>query len=132
MAYPQSPSVTFAFALAVTLAPKTTRFETPDPERSPATLDGEARETDLDVTASAVTSPPKSETELTRTSPRPTERSSSTVAFVPPVIGPVTTAPSPYDQPTRDAAACGGDEIDPADVDALPGTTTLTPKALAE
>ena len=96
--------MTFAFGVAVTLAPRTTRFATPDPERSPPALAGEARETDLEVTASAVTSPPKSETELTRTSPRPTARSSSTVAFVPPVIAPVVTAPSPYDQLTRDAA----------------------------
>ena len=96
--------MTFAFGVAVTLSPRTTRFATPDPERSPPALAGEARETDLEVTASAVTSPPKSETELTRTSPRPTARSSSTVAFVPPVIAPVVTAPSPYDQLTRDAA----------------------------
>src|SRR4029078_9795676 len=97
MAYPQSPSVTFAFGLTVTVLPKTTRFATPDPERSPPALAGEARETDLEVTAPAVTSPPKSETELTRTSPRPTARSSSTVALVPPVIAPVVTAPSPDD-----------------------------------
>ena len=81
---------------------------------------------------SAVTSPPKSETEVTRTNPRPTARSSSTVALVPPVIAPVVTAPSPYDHLTREEADWGGDEIEPADAGVLPGTTTLTPKELAE
>jgi hypothetical protein len=81
---------------------------------------------------SAVTSPPKSETEPRCTTPRPTARSSSTVPFVPPVIAPVVTAPSPYDQLTSDAADAGGEEIEPAETGVLPGTITLTPKALAD
>ena len=74
----------------------------------------------------------KSEIELTLTTERPTARSSSTVPFVPPVIAPVVTAPSPYDQLTTEAADCGGDEIEPAEAGVFPGTTTRTPNALAD
>src|SRR5262245_55952097 len=101
-------------------------------ERSPPACAAEARKIACRESASAVTSPPKSEIDPTRTTARPTARSPSTVPVVPPVIAPVVTAPSPYDQLTTDAADCGGDEIAPAEAGALPGTTTRTPNALAD
>jgi hypothetical protein len=106
-------------------------LEIVEPPRSPLALAADACATDFDASPSAVTSPSKSETDPTWTTERPVARSPSTVPFVPPLMAPVTTAPFAYDQLTTEAAACGGDEIAPAEAGAFPGTTTRTPKALA-
>jgi hypothetical protein len=121
-----------AFEDALIAMPSTTRLAIVEPSSSPSALAAEARETDLDVSPLAVTSPPKSETEATWTTERPTANPPSTVPFVPPLIAPVTTAPSAYDQLTTADAACGGEEIAAAEAGAFPGTTTRMPNALAE
>ena len=63
---------------------------------------------------------------------RQTARPRATVARVPAVTSPTETAPSQYDHPTSEDAACGGDVIAPAVTTFFPGTTTRTPKALAD
>jgi hypothetical protein len=65
----------------------------------------EAWETALTFTESAVSSPPKRETDATEAAARPMPRPSSTVARVPASISPTVTAPLEWVQPTSDAIA---------------------------
>jgi hypothetical protein len=132
IAYPQSPSATRPFGEAAAAAPATVKPLTVAPERSPVADWPLVRPSERLVTVPIVTSPPKSDTELTWLD-------ADALAFVPTsveaeaVSDPVVTIdPSlGYEKPPANPTLFGGAETDVDDPPACPGTTTLIAYALA-
>jgi hypothetical protein len=107
-------------------------LETDEAERDPVAPEPAARALAFTKTPSAVTSPPKRETDRTEELPFPVAVAPPAVERAATDVHPATTAPSPYVQPSSVELPRGGAETDEEEATVPSGSTTRTPMALAD